>query len=228
MARKIDHSMQDKPIALGKMPPKPALRKKTTNTTLITQNDNKNPNGVISADSDAKPIFIGEYFNVHTRQYHPATRKFVEVLCDKLKDWADTEDAFNLYDFTDAQGFNPDTFYDWCKKFPALEEVHQYALRRLGSKREYGAATRKYAESTIHKTLGHYSHVWKKEIEALAKLKDEHNQNETKIVVIERFPELPGRTPEQVAAAVTKATRDIREYGPQAAWKIKGDEDELS
>ncbi len=81
---------------------------------------------------------------------------------------------------------------------------------------------RKFAEATIHRTLGYYHDIWRKETAYLAKLKEEAApQNETKIVVIERFPELPVSqlTPEEVAGAVHKATRDKREYGPQEIWK---------
>lgn len=209
--KKIDHSFGK--VELGQLPAK------TSHNKPVNKKENKNPNGENYEVVEVHPVFVSEYYNVHTRQFHPATVKFVESECIKLKEWADQEESLNIYDFTDNRGYNPDTFYDWCKKFPQLHEAHQYALRRIGSRREYGAMTRKFTEGTIHRTLGYYHYIWKQETVSLAKMKDDAAQNETKIVVIERFPELASRTPEEVAAAVHKATGDAREYGPQGPWK---------
>lgn len=196
-----------------------ANKVKTPHNKTKKKKEKKNPIRKDEQIIDAQPVFIGEYYNVHTRQYHPATVRFIESECVKLKQWADQEDSINLYDYTDHQGYNPETFYDWCKKFPQLREAHQYALRRIGSRREYGAMTRKFTEGTIHRTLGYYNDIWRQETVHLAKLKEDAAQNETKVVVIERFPELPTKTPEEVAAAVRKATADCREYGQQGPWK---------
>jgi hypothetical protein len=193
--KKIDHSMQSEPIHLGTLP----ASRKTPNLKAKEKKENKKPNHENPEITEYKPTFLSEYYNVHTRQFHPCTLKFVEREAIKLKEWADQEDSLNIYDFTDNQGYNPDTFYDWCKKFPQLHEAHQYALRRIGSRREYGAMIRKFTEATVHRTLGYYHYIWKQETIALAKLKEETSQNETKVVIIERFPDLPTKTPEEVA-----------------------------
>lgn len=217
--KKIDHSLQDKPIVLSDnfsnvKTPHNRTNKKKENKKAISKEI-----VIVEENVDCKPVFIEEYYNVHTRQYHPATVKFVESQCIKLKEWADQEDSLNISDFIDSQGYNPATFYRWCDKFPQLHETHQYAIRRLGSRREMGALTRKFDASTVHRTLGYYHYIWRQETIALAKLKEESAQNETKVVVIERFPEIPTKTPEEVAAAVRKATADAREYGQQGPWK---------
>lgn len=218
-AKKIDHSLQKDPIVLTDS----FSKVKTPHHKQKEKKENKkatsNKITVIEETIDAQPVLIDEYYNVHTRQYHPATVKFVESQCIKLKEWADQEDSLNLYDFIDNQGYNPATFYKWCDKFPQLHETHQYAIRRLGSRREMGALTRKFDASTVHRTLGYYHYIWRQETAALAKLKEESSQNETKVVVIERYPEVPSKTPEEVAAAVRKATADQREYGQQGPWK---------
>jgi hypothetical protein len=219
-AKKIDHSLQDEPIVLTNK----LSEVKTPYHKQKEKKENKKARSKEIAVSheiiDSQPVFIEEYYNVHTRQYHPATVKFVELQCVKLKEWADQEDSLNIHDFIDSQGYNPATFYKWCDKFPQLHETHQYAIRRLGSRREMGALTRKFDASTVHRTLGYYHYIWRQETIALAKLKEESAaQNETKVVIIERFPELPTKTPEEVAAAVRKATADAREYGQQGPWK---------
>lgn len=187
---------------------------KTSNSRSKSKKENRNPISNNEEIHVVKQLVFDEYYNVHTRQYHPATYRFVQDQCVKLKEWADLETSLNLYDFTDSQGYNPDTFYDWCKKFPELSEMHQYAIRRMGSRREMGAMTRKYAEATVHRTLGYYHYIWRQETAALAKLKEDAALSERTVVVIEKFPEVSSRTPEEVAMDIRKATGDKREYGP--------------
>lgn len=222
------------PIILGKLPKPPKRGQlldvdKTPNPTRKPKKGNKKvsvqKHALIGTDGPIEQIFLGEYFNIHTMQKHPITKKFIERQAVELKQWADLETSLNIYDFTDMKGYNPKTFYQWCLEYPEMEAANEYALRRIGSRREFGAMTRKFAESTIHRTLGHYHDVWKKETIMLAKLKEELSaQNETKVVVIERFPDDAYKlTPEEVAGSIHKATSDGRQYGPQAIWN-KGDE----
>lgn len=220
--------MKPDPIVLGPLPEKPKLKSKTPNNKLKPKKENKKvtvqKDALQAPQEPVQLLFLGEYFNVHTMQMHPITSRFVEREAIKLKAWADEDSSLNLYDFIDAQGYSPKMFYEWCDKYSPLEAAHGYALRRIGSRRELGAMNRRFAEATVHRTLGHYSDVWKKETIQLARLKEEVSaQNETKVVVIERFPEMGAQpsqlTPEQVAGAIHKATGDAREYGPQGPWK---------
>lgn len=221
-------SEEIKPIILGPLPPCPLKKVKTHHHKPKPKKENRKVShqkvALVAPDEPVQLIFLGEYFNVHTMQKHPITKKFLEREAMRLKEWADLDSSLNIYDFTDAQGYNPKTFYEMCSKSVELEAANEYAVRRIGSRREFGAMTRRFAESTIHRTLGHYHDIWKKETVHLAKLKEEVSaQNETKVVVIERFPELPPNqyklSPQEVAGAIHKATGDAREYGPQGPWK---------
>ena len=185
---------------------------KTTKTTDITP---------VKDDVTKKVKVISEFYSVKTRQYHPMTTRFVEQEIIALREWADLETSLLVSDFTYHRGYAPKTFYEWCKKFPELKEMHDYANSRIASRREIGAMTGKYKESTVHRTLGHYSPIWKEETEALARLKDD-NVSENQFVVIERFASeshdrteeeqlrfdaQPLKSPEQVAAQVLRTTK---------------------
>ena len=198
---------------------------KTINLTAIRSKKAKKP--TISKEEEIKPveqIFIGQYYNVKTMKYHPTTVKFVAYECVALQEWADQEDSLILEDFIDSRGYNPDTFYDWCKKFENLEEAHQYAMRRLASRREKGALTRKFDGNFVARMMGHYSKSWRQEQILAAKLReDTSKQNDIKIV-IEEMPWQPGPmapcmldaviepkpSPEEVASKIHKLTTESR------------------
>src|SRR5260221_880945 len=134
-------------------------------------------------------LVLGEWFNIHTMAYHPTTKKFVELEAIRLKEWAQLETSLLLQDFYNNRGYNQKTFFEWCNKFPEMEAAHEFAMSCLGSRREIGAMTRKFAEATVHRTLGAYNPLWASETYKLSKMKEEvAAQNEQREVIIERFP----------------------------------------
>jgi hypothetical protein len=176
-----------------------------------------------------KQIFLGDYLNVHTFQKHIITQSFIESEAKKLRDWADQEDSLLIQDFTDFQGYRMKLFYQWIKEHPVMEIAHEYAISRIGSRREKGAMTRKYAEASTHRTLGYYQEIWRDQTKELARMRDEVSAaNETKVVVIDRFvlPEdaqLRLKTPEEVAREINDSTRDNRVVGPNQ-YKLRDKE----
>jgi len=178
-----------------------------------------------SSDSNVvKLLFLGEYYNLHTRQMSPVTARFVENEAQKIMDWAVLEDSLRIVDYTDSQGYAPQVYYTWIKRFPAMQLAHEFALRRIGSKREHGALTRKYSEKVVGWTLGSYDQVFRDEMLAIARMKEEFSQNADIKVVVEHIPfqdsveqlyssndqdeeEEEKPTPAQVAMRVRRNTR---------------------
>jgi len=212
---------------------------KIINTTAILSKKAKKP--IDSKEDQILPVeqvFTGQYYNVKTMKYHPTTVKFVENECIRLLEWSELDDSLILLDFLDTRGYNPETFYDWCKKFENLEQAHQYVMRRIASRREKGALMRKYDANAIMRVMGHYSKIWRDEMTFAAKLReDTSKQNDIKIV-IEEMPWQPGPmapcmldaviepkpTPEEVAGRIHKLTTEGRKEGAGqyvAKYKLK-------
>lgn len=183
---------------------------------------NKRPNKVNNdtvttvEEKKIELIFLGEYFNIYTMQYHPVTKKFIERESQRLREWALLDTSLRLVDFIDGAGYPPETFYGWCAQYQEMEMAHLFALRRIGSRREDGAITRKFEASTIHRTLGYYDNVWAQETVKIAQMKEKLAQAENKIIVIEKFAltDADSPTPEEVGALAHKKTRDDRVIGP--------------
>ncbi len=174
-------------------------------------------------DNDVTLVFLGEYFNIHTFQMHPLTHNFFIREARYLKEWAELEDSLRIIDFIDKQGYEPRVFYRWLKEHIELEVAHEYAMRRIGSRREQGAILRKFSESTIHRTLGRYDEVWREETRLINESKVSLAQAvESKVIVIENLPyktssqdievvSTSSLTPEQVAANIHRNTGTQRE-----------------
>ncbi len=194
------------------------MKPKTTNHININDKSDNKPKVY-----DTGTLVIEEYFSIHTMKYHPATRRFVEQEAINLKEWAEKDDSLRLSDFYDSRGYNTETFYSWCHKFPEMKASHDYAKRRIASRRENGALFRKFDANTVHKTLGFYDYVFQQEIDkANAARLAVAEKSESKLVVIERFPSLSGNqdievistsklTPEEVASNIRRNTATDRQ-----------------
>lgn len=211
---------------------------KTINTTVVVSKKAKN---LSKKEEEIKPVeqlFIGQYLSLKTFKYHPLTVKFVEQECVRLVEWAQLDDSLVLLDFIDSRGYSEDTFYDWCKKFENFQEAHLFAKRRIGSRREVGAMTRKFDGNFVAKMMGHYSKAWREEMMFAAKLREDNSkQNDIKII-IEEMPWQSGPmapcmldasielkpTPEEVAGRIHKLTSEGRKEGAGqyvAKYKLK-------
>lgn len=130
----------------------------------------------------------GEYYDPKIRTYRPYTE---DQLIDLLREYGDRSDVLHLEDFYDDLHMSPHIYSDLLKKIPKLKEVHEYAKRRIGIRREKGALNRKLDASTVHKTLGHYWSVFKEMEEWRAHLRaktEEANKSRETVVVIEKVP----------------------------------------
>lgn len=198
------------------------MKRKITNP--ITNQENNTSK--VSDQSPVKQLFLGEYFNIHTFQKHPITPNFFINEAKLLKEWSEQDDSLRIQDFYDMRGYEPKMYYEWVDKFEEMRLADEYALRRIGSRREGGALNRKFAETTVHKTLGHYDKIWREEMRLVNEARisiNAQSQNESKMVIIERFPSMSGGhhdvevistskyTPEEVAANIRRNTATDRQ-----------------
>jgi hypothetical protein len=172
-----------------------------------------------SQENVEKTVVVGEYYNIYTMEYHPITNNFFKNEAILLREWAQKEDSLRFTDFYDIRGYDRPTFYYWTQVNDEMKLAFEFARRRIASRREHGAITRKFSETAIFKTLGYYDHVYREEDDRVQAQKAKFaEQSESKVVVIERFPSqayveehVPSdKTPEQVAAKVRKQTGDNR------------------
>lgn len=156
-------------------------------------------------------VFLGEYYNLFTRMMSPITKRFLEEEYSKIMEWAQDENSLRMVDYIDFRGYTPETYYEWVKKYPEIKIAHEFALRRIGSRREQGAMIRKFSEGTIHRTLGYYDTIFASETQKLAQMKEDSTPDIK--LIIENFPSPSEhhKTPEEIAANIRRNTATARQ-----------------
>jgi hypothetical protein len=149
-------------------------------------------------------------------------------------EWAVKEDSLRIYDYTDLQGYTPDTYHELCETYPEIKLAHEFAMRRIGSRREKGALTRLYDGRAVAWTQSHYCNIFKNQQQEQHRLKQEQAQGAMDLLVeMTSFPRLPGSdapaklaeidsrpTPEEVVRRESRGAR-FKPAPSQVAKKVR-------
>jgi hypothetical protein len=137
------------------------------------------------------PIVYEDYRDMQTFEMKPCTDTFLGLLAEDMVKWVDeSQDNLKLEQFFHSRHINYRNLHRWLPRSEALQEAHEYVLHRLGTKREIGALKREYDSAIVRTTMPHYDKTWKELEEWRSKLK-EPTESGDKVVVIERFPDVP-------------------------------------
>lgn len=211
-------------------------RVKTSHNTGLPSKENKKV-----SDQKDKLIFLGEYFNIHTFQKAPVTANFFLREAHALKEWSEKEDSLQISEFYTTRGYSSKTFYQWVDNHEVMQHAFEYALCKVGARRELGVMNRRFEPATVHRTLGYYHDVWRKETQILqeqkAALIAKHSED-PKVVIIERFPtigessqdlevvSMSSANPEALAANIKRNTATDRIVKVRRDYldEVEGDE----
>ena len=159
------------------------------NSNLISKS--KKPTKKFQPTNTKKYVFLEEYKDLFTFKMKPVSEAFIEKLAEEYMAWAKKEDSLILSDFCDERHIEPRSFYNWCQKFDSMKEAHDYAKRRIASRRELGALNRKFSETMVIRRQHAYDPEWDK---------DRQRDKQDKI---------------DIAIAVKKAAMEMSESKPQ-------------
>ncbi len=160
-----------------------------------------------------EPFF--DYLDTFTFKMKPMSIEGIERIASDIVNWArNNDDALKIAQFWNDRGINHQDFYRWMKWSPALKSAHETTMSILGTRREIGAIQKKFDSGMISFTMPFYDEDWKKNVEWRSSMKAKEaseQNNETKIVVIEKIPDsplvpnkIPKLTPEDVAKKLSK------------------------
>ena len=141
-----------------------------------------------------KALLLGEYYHLFDKQIHPVTARWIDRVSEALMEWARKDTSLRITDFTDSPdiAMDPFSYYQFINQFAQLKLCHDYAMRRIASRRELGGMTNKYNVSIISKTQSHYDPTWAAQEEKIAKMaKDMGGMGNVKVVLLE-FERLDG------------------------------------
>lgn len=136
---------------------------------------------------------VDEYMDMFSFRKCPVSEAFLDHLATELVDWAKNDDkAIKVTQFLGLKGIHSKTFDRWRDRHPKMQDAYEYALMVIGDRRESGAIYKKFDASIVSFTMPHYDKDWVKQHEWRAKLKEtEQQSNETRIVVLEKYPDSP-------------------------------------
>jgi hypothetical protein len=121
----------------------------------------------------------------------PCSALFLERLAADMVKWVDeSEDNLILEQFFHSRHLNYRNLHRWLPKSEELREAHEFVLARLGTRREIKGLKREFDSAIVRTTMPHYNRAWRELEEWRSKLK-EPTESGDKIVVIEKFPDVP-------------------------------------
>jgi hypothetical protein len=143
-----------------------------------------------------KALLLGEYYHLHSGQIHPVTQRFIDRVSTALMEWASKPDSLRITDFSDSEqiSMDPYSYYLFVNKFAQLKLAHDYAMRRIASRRELGGLNNKYNASVLMRAQSHYDTTWQaQEIKIAEQMRNMNGQGTTPMkVVMQEFEKLEG------------------------------------
>ena len=141
-----------------------------------------------------KPTWYEKWKFVNTWQRKKPTEVFIERLIEEMFTHFENPKHISVTKFLSERGIIFDVFNDWTHKYENLKEAYTIIMQHIGSYREELAMRKEHNcnPQTLHYTMRHYSPMWRKSFteESDLKLKAaEKGSNDTKVVVIEKFPD---------------------------------------
>lgn len=137
-----------------------------------------------------------DYYCTHEFAMKPVNDSVLLRMAMDLRQEADKEDFLRMETFYLNRGIEKRTWYDWLLRSRPLRAAHDYAIARIGIRREVGASKRIFDSGMIKSTLGYYDEVFKQEQERQAKLKleaealDKNKSLTVELNVVEKTPDV--------------------------------------
>lgn len=133
-------------------------------------------------------------FVMFTTKYSEA---YLHRLSTELINFAESPDAINIEKFLNFHRIPHKSFYEWVEKNKELKTAFEMAKSIIGCRREELALTGVHNATLSQFILPHYLHSYKSMLHERHKLqKEEANNPDIKIVMLEKFPKYLKKTAE--------------------------------
>ncbi len=138
-------------------------------------------------ERNASPYF-DEYHDLFTFKVKPVPYSFLVRMAEEIKAFADEPTTLRVNDFYDQKGLDPKDYYRFKEKSPEMQLSHAYLMRKIASRRDIGALTRKFDAGWTEKNQPIYDKDFKDLVEWRASLtnKEGNKGGSTINVVMQR------------------------------------------
>ncbi len=168
---------------------KPIIKVKEYKKTLPRKRIKKQKVNLRDSDATSSP-WMDDYLDCFGFKMKPVSEKFLERFSGELTMWAaKNDDALKISQFYLGKGISATTYYNWRRDHDILSKAHDFAMACIADRREIGAIKRYYDSNMVRFTQPAYDKKWKELEEWRNEMKADINKdNQTKVVVIEKFP----------------------------------------
>lgn len=119
----------------------------------------------------------------------PKSPSKVKEMIQDLLTWSEDEDALRYKDFATERNIPYDLFLKYIERTPEGRHAWQVVKERIASRREKGALKNSLNANVVMKTQALYDADFKEYEKWKANLKQEQEQGQNTVVVLERYPE---------------------------------------
>lgn len=108
-------------------------------------------------------------------------------LAKRMRVWAQKDTSLRFDDFLDVENVPTSAYYTWRDGCPELKEAHEFAIRRLASRREKLALFKQADKEIFLRTQHMYDPKWDKEVNQYYKglqLEEDVTPGKTKFIVV--------------------------------------------
>lgn len=135
-----------------------------------------------------------EYLKEESFRFFPGKQEWRKRVAASLYSFPEEKDEFKMHvvevmQFCELYKIPYTTLLNWVSHYDDIRAAYTYMKLRLASRRRVGALHRRYDKDVVFRDLHLYDPEWDEVNKYHAALKTDQQQNETKIVVIEKMPE---------------------------------------
>ncbi|HWY34855.1 MAG TPA: hypothetical protein VNX68_09425 [Nitrosopumilaceae archaeon] len=126
-----------------------------------------------------------DYMSDNSGRLFPEKDNWRQRLIHTMFEWTDGKDSWEIEQFCKEYKIPRTTLYFWRDKYPDIRKAIDEVKLILASSRRIGALTKRLDKDVVFKDIHKYDSEWLEINQYNAKLKDQEQGNEKKVVVLE-------------------------------------------
>lgn len=128
---------------------------------------------------------LSDFIFMNTWQYKKTSKAFIERLCDELLQFYADHSRLTFEEFFEEKGIAEQTYYQWLKEYPTLNEINSHIKTILAGRREKGMLTGVLREKSTMYIQHQFSDRWKEADKYWSELqkKDENKENNITVII---------------------------------------------
>ncbi len=140
-------------------------------------------------ETKRKGCVFDTYYDLQTFKQIPFPYSFLVRLSETLLAWSLKDTSLRIESFYLDNGIRQYDYYRFMERCEELKEAHDTAIQRIAIRRDQGALTKKFDSSWAARTQAAFDPEYRKARKFEAELSKEIQDNQQRIVVIEKMPD---------------------------------------